>query len=344
MRKLYLHVGVHRTGTTSNQRFFKTNFNALLEKGYLYPFGVTRHNAAVSRIRYGMVEADEFATDLARRMDAKGAHTAILSDEDMSSIEDFSAFAPLARHFDVKVVVSLRRQDLWLESWYLQNLKWQWNATLAHLTFDEFFDRRAEFFWIDYAARLAQYEALFGAGSVVAGVFEASDMPDGPIGAVLNMIGITDHSGLGPKLHHNSSFSALTSEFMRHLPLDEMDGKDRRVFERAVGLMDKGLPTNGSKLVMSHARRLVVQDEFAASNQATARRWLNRDVLFHDPLPPADAALANAALPGDSDSLLHDFVVPMVRAIGGLLAEARLAEADDSPDPAAKKARRMARN
>ena len=135
MRKLYLHVGVHRTGTTSTQKFFQANFNALLDKGYLYPFGVARHSAAIIRIKHGQLAVDDLAADLVKRMDAKGSHvhSAVLSDEDMSNIKDFSIFAPLARHFDVKVVVSLRRQDLWLESWYLQNLKWQWNPSLSHL-------------------------------------------------------------------------------------------------------------------------------------------------------------------------------------------------------------------
>ena len=339
MRNLYLHVGVHRTGTTSTQKFFHANFNALLDKGYLYPFGVARHSAVVNRIKTGLLGAEDLAADLEKRMDARGSHvhSVVLSDEDMSQIKDFSIFAPLARHFDVKVVVSLRRQDLWLESWYLQNLKWQWNPSLSHLTFAEFFARRGEFFWIDYATRLAEYEALFGQGSVMAGIFETSEMPDGPIGAMLNVIGITDQSGLGPKLHHNSAFSPLTSEFMRHLPLDAMEPKDRRVIERAIGIMDAGLRTNGAKLVMSHDQRLIVGAEFAASNQATARRWFNRDTLFHDPLPDPAAPLATTALPADAAGLMQDFVVPMVRALGDILAEVRLA---DVPGPAAAKRRK----
>ncbi len=137
MRQLYLHVGVHRTATTSIQRFLRANFDTLLEKGYFYPFGVVRHNAVVSRMRDGVLDVEDFAADLLRRVEAKAeASTAvILSDEDMSNIEDFSIFKPLTKLFDVKVVVSLRRQDLWLESWFFQNLKWQWNPSLSHLTF-----------------------------------------------------------------------------------------------------------------------------------------------------------------------------------------------------------------
>jgi hypothetical protein len=327
MRKLYLHVGVHRTATTSIQRFLRENFGPLVTRGYLFPFGVARHNALVSKVRYGTMSAEELAQDLIRRMEAKGpaVQTVVLSDEDISMIADLSAFACLTRHFEVKVVVSLRRQDLWLESWYLQNVKWQWDASLAHVSFAEFLERRDEFFWIDYASRLARYEAVFGPGSVVAGVFEEADMPDGPIDAFLAMIGITDQTGFGPKLHHNSSLSPLASEFMRQMPLDEMPGPDRKLFEKAFLEMDTGLVTNGSKLLMPLDQRQAVMADYAAGNAAVAQARFGRDQLFRAPLPGAEAPLANTDLPQDGSVLMRDFMVPLVRAMGKQMAEARKA-------------------
>jgi len=341
MPKLYLHVGVHRTATTSIQRFMRANFTPLLAKGYLYPFGVARHNALVSKVRYGTMTAQDLAQDLLRRMLAKGPHvqSVVLSDEDISVIGDLSAFAPLARQFEVKVVVSLRRQDLWLESWYLQNVKWQWDASLAHLTFDEFLDRRGEFFWIDYASRLEEYEAVFGPDCVVAGVFEEADMPLGPIDAFLAMIGITDQTGFGDKLHQNSSLSPLASEFMRQMPLDEIGGLDRRVFERAFLDLDAGLARNGSKLLLPHDRRQAVLAAYAPGNAAVARRLFGRDQLFRAPLPGPSDPLANAVLPTDSGVLIRDFVAPLMRALAQQMAEARnIAEtaAEDKPQPPKK--------
>ena len=194
MRKLYLHVGVHRTGTTSTQRFLKDNFVPLLTKGYLYPFRVKRHDGQIRRLVKGEMSVHDFALDLERRADSQQfpINSIVISDEDMSLIQDFSLFAGLDDMFDVKVVVSLRRQDLWLESWYLQNIKWQWNPGLAHLSFAEFFKRRADFFWIDYATRFSHFEDVLGAGSVVAGVFEKGDMPQGPIQAAPQQHGKTD--------------------------------------------------------------------------------------------------------------------------------------------------------
>lgn len=325
MPTLYLHAGVHRTATTSIQRFMRANFVALLGKGYLYPFGVARHNAVVSQVRYGTLSADELAQDLLRRMQAKGPHvqSVVLSDEDISGIHDVTVFAPLARHFDVRVVVSLRRQDLWLESWYLQNVKWQWDPSLAHATFAEFMARRDEFFWIDYASRLAEYEAVFGPGSVVAGVFERADMPQGPIDAFLAMIGITDQAGFGDKVHHNSSLSPLASELMRQMPLDEMPGPDRKVFERAFLELDASLATNGSQLLMPHAQRQAVLADHAPGNAAVARAHFGRAMLFRDAVPDAGAPLADATLPTDGGVLIRDFMAPLMRALGKQVTQAR---------------------
>ncbi|MBI1172716.1 hypothetical protein GC209_15070 [bacterium] len=332
-RTLYLHVGVHRTGTTSTQRFLRESFNVLLKKGYLFPFRVKRHDRQIRRLVSGEQSMAEFIQDLQMRADSHPLpiHSIVLSDEDMSLIEDFSLFAPLKEAFDVKVVVALRRQDLWLESWYLQNVKWQWNPQLAHLTFAEFFERRADFFWVDYAKRLAHYEAIFGEGSVIAGVFEAADMPGGPISTFLNLIGIEDMTGFGPMLHRNWSLSPLMSEFMRCLPMDQIVEKERIIIEAACIDVDVTLATNGSKLVMSRPQRDLVMAEYAESNRRTAQRYLGREVLFNDPLPAPEAELAEQALPEASSEVMTRFVGPMLLALSKRLTEERLAREKGAP-------------
>ena len=325
MRTLYLHVGVHRTGTTSTQRFLRDNFNVLLTKGYLYPYGVKRHDQIVRRLANNEITAQDFAIDLTARADKQLEHitSIVISDEDISLIEDLRIFAPLKEYFDIKLVVALRRQDLWLESWYLQNVKWQWNDALSHLTFDEFFARRTDFFWIDYAARFAHFESIFGPDAVVAGVFEKDDMPEGPIQSFLNMIGIKVRTGFGPFLHRNSSLSPLLSEFMRQLPLDRMAIKERTIVEAACIEVDKTLKTNGSKLIMTAAQREIVMAEYEDSNHKTAVRYVGRETLFREPLPNAEALLADTVLPGQSQDVVEQFVSPVLEALASLMTKAR---------------------
>ena len=47
MRKLFLHIGVHRTATSSLQKFLRDNEKVLLSHGYLYPYSAPRHAAQI---------------------------------------------------------------------------------------------------------------------------------------------------------------------------------------------------------------------------------------------------------------------------------------------------------
>ncbi len=325
MRKLYLHVGVHRTGTTSTQKVISDNFTKLLQRGYLCPYGLSRHDEMVRRLRSGRVTAADWAADLQRRAESHPVpvHSVILSDEDMSLIEDFRIFAPFADRFEVKVVLMMRRQDLWLESWYLQNVKWQWDARMANLSFDDFLARRQEFHWIDYDRRLAHYEAIFGPGSVIPGVFERAEMPGGPSAALFRLMGIDDPAFAGPEVHSNSSLSPLMSEFVRQLPLFRMAEQDRRLYEIAAQDADDKLQKGRSKLVLTHEQRAQVLAQFAPGNRMVAQKYFGRDELFREPPPAPSEPLAERELPGDAATLIRDFVAPMMMALGRQITDQR---------------------
>lgn len=317
-RTLYIHIGAHRTATTSTQKYLRLNAARLLERGFFLPFGVSRHFDLFNRLFDGRLTVSEAAKDIAQRADNKTApvHSIILSDEDVCTRRNLERLQPFRDHFDVKVVFSMRRQDLWIESWYQQNVKWQWNPELSHLRFADFLDRRPDFFWIDYDGMIDRLERLFGAGNVLPLVFEKGQMPDGPVTAFCDAIGLTDRDGFAEAPHTNVSLSPMMTEFMRTLPLDEMPGPVRRVFERACARADKDLAfENRSTLFLDHEERQALLDEFEPGNRAVARRLFDRDRLFLEPLPAPDATLAVQFLPVDSYDTQTQLVAPFVRAL-----------------------------
>ena len=317
MRKLILHIGAHRTATTTLQKTLRKNFKILLKQGFLYPYGVDRHEQLANRLLRGKLSAAALAADLDRRAEADGrdVHSIILSDEDICMRRDLSVLAPLKDHFEVVIVYFLRRQDLWLESWYLQNVKGQWNRKLAHLTFDEFLDRMEEFHWIDYDRCTRHLDAVFGAGNVLAQAFERSAMPDGPVARFCELVGIAGADGFTPARDSNSSLSPLVTEFMRRLPLDTAAPAYRRKLVAACAEVDRGMrDADLPKLLLTPARRVAVLDRYAAGNRALARRRFDREALFLDPLPAADAPIAEMRLP-ESDELMARFVAPLVAAL-----------------------------
>ena len=320
MTTLYLHIGTHRTATSSVQAFMLSNWQALLTKGIFHPLHIARHFALFNAIFSGRRSVKEVSLDLLSRA-AKhpvDIRAIILSDEDVCMRRDLSVLAEFRKHFDVKVIFALRRQDLWLESWYLQNIKWQWDESLSHLTLDEFMARSDEFHWAHYDRLLTQLEGLFGQENVLPYVFEKSQMPGGPVAAFCDRIGLTDLTGLTPAPHFNSSHSPSIAEFVRCLPLDEAPDKYRTRLEAAVKAVDQQLAQAAgrhSSLLLDHDSRLALLETHAAGNANVARRYFGRDALFLDPLPAPDAALAQMKLPPDSATLMRDYVAPMIRGL-----------------------------
>ena len=180
--RLILHIGAHRTATSALQDFLHANFEPLQKKGFFYPFQVRRHVKLMNGIFAGRRSVAETAEKMQTRMTALGGlHTAILSDEDICMRRDLSVLAEFREWFDVKVVFTLRRQDTWLESWYFQNIKWQWNPKLSHCTFPQFMAMRDDFHWIHYDAYVRHLESLFGAENLILNVMEKEQMPQRPI-------------------------------------------------------------------------------------------------------------------------------------------------------------------
>ena len=87
-----------------------------------------------------------------------------------------ASLARLQDHFDVQVLCYLRRQDLWLESWYNQHIRWPWVKELSVSSPGEFLARREEFYWIDYAQMLQRWRDTFGMESMTVKVFERAQL------------------------------------------------------------------------------------------------------------------------------------------------------------------------
>lgn len=318
-RRLILHIGAHRTATSALQAFLFDNFQPIKSKGFFYPFKVRRHLKLVNQLFSGKRSVEETAALLTERADKipQDIHTIILSDEDICMRPDLSLLGRFRDTFDVKVVFTLRRQDTWLESWFFQNIKWQWNKKLSHCSLDEFLAMREDFHWIHYDRYVGHLEAVFGRDNVILNVHEKGQMPDGPIEAFCDSIGLTDRSGLSPAAHMNESFSPRISEFMRCLPLDEAHPSYRNFLTSTCAGIDRTL-SGGSKQserVIPHDRRIALMSEYADGNAAIARRYFDRDQLFLDPLPAADAPLAQMQLPADSYQLMSGYVWPLLQAI-----------------------------
>jgi len=317
--RLYIHCGVQRTATTSIQRFMNANHDALTPKGLLYPFRVERHWDFVNQFHRNPDRREFLMVDLMRRAQANPheIHTICMSEEDIFWRRGVEWMAPLLDKFDLRVVVFLRRQDLWLESWYFQHIKWQWLADTAHARWDAFRQMEEHFFWIDYRDTIQRLEKVVGRERIVLRVFERAKMPEGPIACFLEAVGMAGFPSEA-KLE-NASLPPLLSEFMRRLPLEETSDRMKILLEEAMAdmaLQASDFPPEAfSSLLFSAEERAAFMDGYAEGNAWIAKEYFGAETLFDDPLPAADAPVNPMRLPQETEVFMEKIMDPFMRRL-----------------------------
>jgi hypothetical protein len=128
MKQVFLHIGTHKTGTTSLQFFMHKNRQRLVELGYLYPSQSQAHqNLAFTlmsdpRANY---QADTWEETISE-IENKGLNKIIISSEaflESGKLEFIEQVAEKLKKYQTKIIIYLRRQDKKIESNYNQNLK-----------------------------------------------------------------------------------------------------------------------------------------------------------------------------------------------------------------------------
>jgi hypothetical protein len=192
-RICYLHIGTHKTGTTSIQAFLAANQDRLAQLGVLIPAAgrpsrefAGHHNVAWELRRDGRHDAALGGlNDVVRELRRSDAHTACLSSEDFELLYNVPEAIPRLREaiedagFTARVVVALRPQAGYCERVYAEIRKHGFP-----LRFDDFVDdvvRMGTFVWpapppvradqygppFDYAALLDRFAQAFGARALV---------------------------------------------------------------------------------------------------------------------------------------------------------------------------------
>lgn len=130
-KKLVLHIGTHKTGTTYLQNTLARNADRFLENGVLYPKSGQIHNAHF-KLCWQLQTPDLKGAALTDIPEWKGlidefrtspAHTAIVSSEEFAFSIAPHRLAELKTHFDVQVICFIRSPDGFMQSFYNQFVK-----------------------------------------------------------------------------------------------------------------------------------------------------------------------------------------------------------------------------
>lgn len=305
-KKLVLHVGTPKTGSSTIQGFMRTNRKQLAKHGICYPvrgfnkpsisngrnghpiFYKTLQEAGYNQeVSKASAKYAEEGYQFLKEQAAGPCDTVVLSDESFwrlaacypGSLEALKALGEQAGFQEFTIMVYLRRQDLFLESTWNQRVK---NGSGYVTTYDEF--RTGEFAAkvTDYNTVLKYFEYVFGRESIIARIYDRALLVDGDSAAdFMDVLGLDVKEFKPLKREINDSIKGNTwvelKRITNHSPkYAEGENFLRGVFKN----LSSAVPEEKPGALQSPEERREFLSKFAEGNQAVARRYFGRDELF----------------------------------------------------------------
>ena len=323
-RRLFLHAGSGKTGTSTIQLFLSSNRAALASRGYYYPRtpGTHRHKllswAARTEAEFRKFTALQASHNrlgylwnlfrfrnhedlrgwlrkaLEKELDSANQPNVVMSDEGLFSLvgPEFSRLDQLIGDlFDqIVILVYLRRQDEQVLSRYKQSLREGRTHTL-----DEIIDRRPRH--LNYFDRLRNLRDDFPGYEIRARAYSKSRFADKPLIAdLLDSLEIDGAQGFEiPQEEHNPSLDAICAEYLRRHN-QSRGAMNRRQLNKLLRL------ATGPDFYFSGEDRTRFMANFEASNRKLVEQFLpDAEDVFLAP-PPEIEGIAQSSIT-DSDLL-----------------------------------------
>ncbi len=186
MGRLVLHIGMHKTGSSSIQRFFSRNRHLLRMLGVSYPDAFAPDGKRLSK-HNNLFEAMSHEKDMGEPHPVYGpsetmiveladevrrSKVTLISAEGLSGEFDIFAerFSVLRDRVPVTVIVYLRRQDDWIRSFHAQMVRMGEMRSLPEFLEDPDVQRH-----LDYADLLGRWETALGRDTLQVEIFPPRD-------------------------------------------------------------------------------------------------------------------------------------------------------------------------
>ena len=279
-RTLYLHIGSHKTGTTSIQHFLAGQTEELARRGYAYPVSANGLNlgGVIGGLSEGEDEMDEGGitrrTRQAISLICEGdAQVVIASSEGFSYMNDPAEIKALGRRLRrsfarIKIITYLRRQDQFAVSHHQEGANPQVKrATKLHghrpTALPETSPLQQKY--LDYGTRIGMWGDAFGDKDVIVRVYDRALLKNGDsVADFLELVGLGDME-IGEPVARNTSMGFVKTKLGHILNefVPDMAAK-KAVLAR--------LP-EGGKLMPSRAEAMAFVEPYLAGNRRLNRRF-----------------------------------------------------------------------
>lgn len=281
MRKqIYLHIGTHKTGTTSIQNFLFENSSRLKQQGFDYlvencvwkahqPLGwaFQGNNAALDS--YCPWKNAGIINELEKEILTSNAHSFILSSENLYHLKNknfIERFFNRLENYDLRVIVYLRTQQKFLESWYYELVRADY-CKLA-LGFEDFIKEPK--YNLNYDEALLSWEQFVPRKNIIVMPYDKISKNNKLLQSFRQAIGIGENSNFIVTKNRNSRMTYSQLLELRELNSKNLDHQSW-VKSRARILKTKMLDDN--KSLMDAKTFAMIKAKYAYSNNLIKKRY-----------------------------------------------------------------------
>ena len=290
--KLYLHIGMSKTGTSSIQHFLWRNRGIILGKyGILYPeTGIHLGSGAHHYLKWcissnlNFKETIEDVPDgefiykkLKEEVENKNAKGVIIDSEYFMSsnpelVRKFLVFITT----DINIIAYFRRQDLWAEQNYSQNIK---TYTLKQTKLSEFLSTLQSLY--NYYNFLTRWQSAFPEAKIIPRIYDRKLFPEGNVILdFLSILGIDMPEAREQRIEANPSLSHLSTLTLRRI--NEKFNLTSEEHGKVVQYLFKLDREEGSplKTFFTLQERIEFLEYFRESNERLFSEWFNCENKF----------------------------------------------------------------
>lgn len=295
-KKVFLHIGYSKTGTTALQHFLFDHRKMLEEHSVLYPVScmnnhnqTNHHNLSHSLLvgstkpfpsyndpkNYGETP-DFYWNKIIDEIETSTCKTIILSSEAfirfrgiphlMQKVNDY------LKDFDLKIICYIRRQDYLFESNYNHKVK----ASNSIEPFEK--DMESKIKNIDYYRDLMEWATIVGKENMIVRIYSKENLPGGIIPDFLSCINVTFHStekGYNLNLKIPTRFIPLKLYLNKHRQYQQIGNK--RINEAIIWM---GNHVKKQYSLLTSGQRIQILNKYTDSNTKLATEFLDGQYPF----------------------------------------------------------------